>query len=126
MPKESKFSDQIKRKLSSDWFYQRIETTTGPGVPDIFLFNVRLGRCVWIEVKSMDYPAIRPFQYAWFHRAWAKGLRAVLLNSNPKTSMIEGWNYVFTVSKTGRPIEPPHFSVDKSTFFSNPELFLLQ
>ena len=64
----------------SDWHIQRIETTTGRGVPDISLSHYLLGE-LWVELKApAQANTMRPEQYAWAVLGNRRG-RLVLLVS---------------------------------------------
>ena len=53
-------------------FVQRLEVTTGSGVPDLVV--IHKGKTHWVELKwSTNH--IRPEQYVWARNAWKAGTR---------------------------------------------------
>lgn len=80
MTPESKFNQWISHKLLFDAHVQRIETTTGSGVPDL---NVCwYGIEFWAESK-VETPGgnilLRPFQWAWMKKRQNAGGKVILL-----------------------------------------------
>lgn len=77
---EQKLFSKLKRTLESTvpkdrLFIQRIETSTGSGIPDVHLI---VGDWVgWIETKTLDYKVTRE-QYAWASLYTARGGRVLL------------------------------------------------
>jgi hypothetical protein len=66
---EKTFSKWLVTTLRKQgWHVQRIETSTGSGVPDINC--CKNGEEIWIETKCMDsiYPTLRPMQWAWMQQ----------------------------------------------------------
>jgi len=58
-----KFKSALKRELPKGRYHlQRIETSTGTGIPDVYFRYGRHG--CWIETKTTDY-AVSKEQYAW-------------------------------------------------------------
>jgi hypothetical protein len=75
------------KNMPASWHIQKIETSTGSGVPDL---NVAIpdqcpqrSRELWIEVKNGPGAHIQPFQVAWWiHRLRAGGIIWVLWFDN--------------------------------------------
>ena len=63
--REHKFHQYLRNKLRDIAHLQRIESTTGAGIPD--LMGCSLGRYAWIELKVMLKQGVllRREQYAW-------------------------------------------------------------
>ena len=62
MTPEQRLNERIRREIEArGGFYQRIETTTGLGIPDIYA--VIDGKSLWIESKIG--PRIRIEQFMW-------------------------------------------------------------
>lgn len=80
--------------------WQRIETTTGPGVPDIN--GCYMGKDTWIELK-INIPKkgvlLRKEQYAWITKRNMKGGRIYVLAWNQLTEMCELYAPPLTVEK---------------------------
>lgn len=98
MPKtpEASFYEWIKSNLP--WFFQRIETTTGSGIPDIWAAHS--GRGIWIETKACpkNSVAIRSSQYAWMCKVLWNGVPTFVWNRNPKRkTLIQIWVTPFDV-----------------------------
>jgi hypothetical protein len=71
---------ELLRKHLPDGFYQRIESSTGLGIPDLFFaFDNQVNG--WIEFKLArgNIVVIRPQQIAWLERASRLGCRCFLL-----------------------------------------------
>jgi hypothetical protein len=93
---EAAFYDWIKSNIP--WFFQRIETTTGSGIPDIW--SAHQGESLWIELKAL--PAtnlqIRKAQYAWMTKAHWNGIHTWIWNRNPRRkTVIQAWVTPFEV-----------------------------
>lgn len=68
---ESSFSAWlIKHLRNHNAFVQRLEVTTGSGVPDLCL--IAYGQTIWLELK-WNTNHIRPEQKVWAHRAHSIG-----------------------------------------------------
>jgi hypothetical protein len=66
MSPEQKIYARLKRELSG-CFIQRIETSTGAGIPDVFVLCPDRSMIGWIETKTIQYN-ISKEQYAWARR----------------------------------------------------------
>ncbi len=76
MQPEAKFNRWLIDNVFVGMHHQRIETTTGSGIPD---FNVCWqGVDFWVESK-VNEPLLRPFQWAWIHRRVQAGGRVLIL-----------------------------------------------
>ena len=65
MTPEQKFNRWLIDNVFFDMHYQRIESTSGSGIPD---FNACwLGVEFWVESK-VDEPLLRPYQWSWINR----------------------------------------------------------
>jgi hypothetical protein len=62
MTPEQKATAMLRAASPEGWFYQRIETNTGRGVPDLFLRTDKAS--LWIEMKASGL-ILRPEQWAW-------------------------------------------------------------
>lgn len=87
---ERKFFQRMVRNLPK-WDFQRIETLTSLGVPDVHLCT-EWGEEFWLELKAPKHvrettgTVIRPEQFAWGNRRAAKGGKVYVL-SEYKDSM---------------------------------------
>lgn len=80
MAAEKTFTNWFTRTMPRTWHLQRIETTTGRGIPDM---NVCAGpHCeFWIEFKrGTKFPILRPEQWAWLQRRAACGGKVFILH----------------------------------------------
>ena len=95
---EATFFDWLKR--SFPWQFQRIETTTGIGVPDLWVCH--RGFQLWIELKAAPNTnvQIRKSQYAWITRMQWQGIRTWIFNRDPKRKeVILAWCPHFEVEE---------------------------
>lgn len=65
MTPEQKATAMLRAASPDDWFYQRIESNTGRGIPDLFLRTHK--HSIWIEMKATGL-VLRPEQWAWQHQ----------------------------------------------------------
>ena len=75
------FASWFAKNLPVTWDYQRIETTTGRGVPDAHICAGR-GQEFWLEFKSDRSPFLRPEQFAWISRRCNRGGAVFILHRN--------------------------------------------
>lgn len=69
---ESSFSSWLTKHLRDhNTFVQRLEVTTGSGVPDLCIMDC--SRVIWLELK-WNTNHIRPEQKVWAHRAQTIGM----------------------------------------------------
>ena len=114
---EAKFYRRLREFLNREgWFLQRIETTTGAGVPDLYAFDTGSGKHLWVELKALANVKIRPAQYAWITRAKNHGISCLVLNYHPRKDLVEGWVDV-AINDKGKLTTEPDFSVDAKEFF---------
>lgn len=75
---ETKLYAWLKKKIPGAQF-QRIETSTTAGVPDVYLCHC--GWSIWVELKIVQGKQVllRKEQYAWGHRHAKHGGDAVVL-----------------------------------------------
>lgn len=70
MRTEAQLSSLVMNRLDAELAHaQRIESTTGSGIPDINC--VYQGNEFWIETKILSPghgPFLRPYQHSWMHR----------------------------------------------------------
>lgn len=96
MPPEKKFANWLR--TNTPWFTQRIETTTGSGIPDLWVSHA--GAYAWIELKAA--PAynvqIRISQYAWIMKAAYHNVEVWIMNKCPKDDKVSVWTEPFEVS----------------------------
>jgi Holliday junction resolvase len=86
---EKTFSKWLVTKLRAQgWDVQRIETSTGSGVPDINCCKNR--EEIWIETKCLNTveAVLRPMQYAWLMRRQKAGGMCIILNLCKKDDCI--------------------------------------
>lgn len=79
-----------------DWFFQRIETTTANGVPD--LWTCSQGHSMWIETKACNATnvQIRKSQFAWCCKAHWNGWPVWIWNRSPRRkTVIQAWRTPF-------------------------------
>lgn len=85
----------LKQKLPENYHVQRIETSTGSGVPDINM--IVDGREVWMEVKANQktkagYVRIRKEQYAWMKRRAMCGGVCVVVDREQEGKLTPSWS----------------------------------
>lgn len=101
MPPEVTFSKWLKRNFP-DWDIQRIETTTGAGIPDahIAIPDEPLTIELWAELKThpITNVQLRKQQYAWLNKRASKGGNAWVFNRDPKKRIIQAWKAPFRVT----------------------------
>lgn len=85
---EKKFYQSMLAAAPKEAHGQRIETTTGPGVPDWNLCYQQ--REYWIELKVGETkgPLLRPEQHVWMIRRQRAGGMPVVLFRNPKMDTV--------------------------------------
>ena len=113
---EANFYQTITRKFP-DWLFQRIETLTSQGVPDVHVCT-DLGYEFWLELKATMTKEGKTFlrmeQYAWGMR------RARLLGQvwvwSKYTDHVKMWAYPFNAA----PARKGHVSIESSPTFSFP------
>jgi hypothetical protein len=92
MTPEAKFSKWVVSNFLRDADVQRIETSTGSGVPDI---NVCYqGFEFWIETKIMTpsfKTLLRPYQGAWIQRRSAAGGSVFVFSLNEASDHLWIW-----------------------------------
>lgn len=102
MTPEVKFYRWLVRGTPSTWHWQRIETTTAQGVPDVNLYIPHLGE-VWAELKMANPSTVlRPQQNAWIRKRQILGGNAIIMAR--KKHEIQIWNSRFSteLTKSGR------------------------
>lgn len=98
------------------WFFQRIETSTASGVPDIWACHK--GHSIWIETKAEPLSSVklRSFQFAWIVRAHWNGIPVWVWNRPPrKKTLIQAWRSPFKTQPIGN---------DKVKIISDPQIAL--
>lgn len=92
---EATFAAWIRK--NTDWFTQRIETTTASGVPDIWMHHNH--SYAWIELKANTRTnvQIRSSQYAWIRAAQRRGIHVWVMNRSPDHE-IQVWTRDFEVT----------------------------
>lgn len=116
---EQTFYDWLKRNFK--WFWQRIETATASGVPDILAMHK--GVVLIIETKALPQTNVqlRKAQYAWIAKAYYSNVRVWVFNRNPKRpNKIQAWHAPFKV-KPGKKdhvkiISDPDINLHKDEF----------
>lgn len=100
--KEIKFWKWLKNKLKNEKVdFQRIENTTGGGVPD--LNACFRGTEAWIELKVhvKGNVVLRKEQYAWIYRRFIHEGNVMVIALNPVDNTVEFYTQPFTVRKWG-------------------------
>lgn len=121
MAKESAFYNWLKTQLW-DWHLQRIETTTGSGVPDVIGCHER--RAVWIELKNLPRTNVqlRKAQWAWLHADCFPRCLTLILNRAPNESEISIWIFrphmEHALTKEGhvKIVDEPDYVVERKMF----------
>ena len=84
---EARFKSWLVKVLREQKaFVQTIETTTGPGVPDLAV--IANGKTIWIEVKYQAVPKVRKEQYVWHMQAFMRNGPVCVINQHPTTQEI--------------------------------------
>jgi len=79
MKTEAQFSKHICQQLKKHGIpHQRLEVTTGAGVPDLVIFYK--GETIWLELKSKTY-ALRAEQVVFAKRAAAQNVQTFSLHA---------------------------------------------
>lgn len=111
---EARFYDQLVRRFP-DWDFQRIETLTSNGVPDVHIcipFELEF----WCELKApmttKGQTCLRMEQYAWGMRRSAAGGKVWVLSRYKET--VAGWVYPFGAE----PASKGHVSIKAQPTFT--------
>lgn len=93
---ETAFSQDLMRRFFTgpDTHAQRLEVTSGSGVPDISVCIQ--GVEVWVETKVFTPRGsvlLRPFQRAWMHRRCKAGGRCFVLAFMENSGLVYIWRY---------------------------------
>ena len=99
MAPETRFYQSLRNNCPPLWHWQRIESPTGLGIPDVNLFIPKVGE-VWLELKSATKPIIRSAQHAWIKKR-------MILGSNVAI--------VFQFGKKIKIWDTPNFGVEATT-----------
>lgn len=104
--------NDIYKKLCKipDFYWMRIESTTGSGIPD--LNGIHNGIEFWVELK-IGTPRLRPAQVAWHTRAKAQGRRVFVLTWH---SQQLGHYQLYQPTRFG-PIGTSHFTPLDGTLY---------
>ena len=96
---ESQFYRTLVEATPKDWIWQRIETTTALGVPDVNLFAPSLGE-MWIETKlaKSGKTILRAPQYAWIMKRIYLGGKCAIVSRD--RHFIHIWHKKFGVVPT--------------------------
>ena len=96
---ESQFYRTLVEATPKQWMWQRIETTTALGVPDINLFVPKMGE-MWIETKlaKSGKTILRAPQYAWIIKRMYLGAKCAVVSRD--RHFIHIWNERFNVVQT--------------------------
>tara|TARA_Y100000310_G_C20613886_1_gene779526 strand:+ start:581 stop:976 length:396 start_codon:yes stop_codon:yes gene_type:complete len=100
MSAETKFYNSFKKAMPPWWHFQRIETTTDSGVPDVNLYipstDYLKGIQWWIELKATNSTVyIRPSQNAWIKKRLSMGCKVAIIAKTKNELKI--WNRFFEV-----------------------------
>lgn len=95
MAKEKVFYEWLK-KTFPHWDFQRIETSTGSGVPDCHIVAVDPDskdppQEFWAELKALPKTniQIRKEQYSWIEKRSRKGAQTWIFNRDPKNKTVQ-------------------------------------
>jgi len=96
---ESQFYRTLVEATPKNWMWQRIETSTASGVPDVNLFIPEMGE-LWIETKltKSKKTILRSAQYAWVTKRWFLGGRALIVSRD--RHIIQIWSSPLAVAPT--------------------------
>jgi hypothetical protein len=84
--------------------FQRIESSTGSGIPDIFA--CWKGRSIWIEAKvGTNFPILRREQFAWGTRQTKNGGRVFVGFRRRLKKEILFYKFPLTVKKYGNKLK---------------------
>lgn len=99
-------------------FSQRIETTTGVGVPDVFV--AKDGKMAFIELKAMlgNRTGIRPAQAAWHAQAHRAGVPVFIMNRDKASGEIAVWRAPVALAETAE--KPDHHTLYGRKIISEP------
>lgn len=86
---EKQFKRWITSTAPTDWLVQTIETSTGSGVPDLFMCHN--GHNLWTELKSTEDNKcyMRITQWYWFNRLLDKGGKGFLFIKRVKDKRVD-------------------------------------
>lgn len=97
---EAKFYQWLKRTFSR-WDFQRIETTTGLGVPDVHICAYQGTDKVpvefWAELKALPLTNVQIRKYQFAFMARRPGANCWVINRDPKQKIISAWKYPFSI-----------------------------
>lgn len=120
MAKEQTFWEYIRGQLTTGWHLQRIETTTGSGVPDLIACYRRTA--CYIELKALPHTQlkIRNSQLAWMLTHSEVRCNTFILNFCAKSQTVGLWDCP-TISQVSTPAPlricyNPRWIVDKKNF----------
>ena len=119
MSSEKQFSTWLMKRLNERGHAQRIETTTGNGVPDI---NWAVGgKECWIETKigCLDHVLLRKEQFAWGTRRIAAGGNVRVFAYCPAHDNISIFVFPLLVKVHGkylRIVSEPYATTPRSSF----------
>lgn len=121
MTPETIFYKSLITKFPKHWHWQRIETTTASGVPDLNVFIPTRGE-VWLELKAASSPVIRSAQNAWIKKRQLLGGNVIIVLKTG--DQIKMWDSPdFQIKKTGSPnrlmiVSEPNYTTDLKHFVS--------
>lgn len=106
--------NDIYKKLCKipNFYWQRIESTTSSGIPD--LNGIHNGIEFWVELK-IGIPRLRPAQVAWHTKAKAQGRRVFILSSYEE-------GYTLWKGITYKPIGQGHLTPTNRPLIMSPGL----
>jgi hypothetical protein len=107
---ETKFYNWIRKQITGAQF-QRIETATTAGVPDVYMCHD--GQSIWVELKIVrgNYALLRKEQYAWGIRHARHGGRAIVLARSGDEMFI--WEFPIALVRLGGVAKSGKLRLDK-------------
>ena len=102
MTPEVKFYQWLVRGTPSTLHWQRIETTTAQGVPDVNLFIPEAGE-IWLELKmAKPSTVLRPQQNAWIKKRMFLGGKVAVVARAKNDILIWDNGFDTELTKSGR------------------------
>jgi hypothetical protein len=125
MKDEGLFYKWLKEEFK-DWHFQRIESTTGPGIPDVHL--CANGVELWIELKALKLTnvQIRKYQYSWMQNRANHGGNVWLWNWDRNENIVQCWRFPTTQVDKGKKdhvkiLKEPEFELSRPVFIEQIE-----
>ena len=102
MTAETKFYKYLVKGTPPTWHWQRIETSTAQGVPDVNLYIPEVGE-LWLELKIANPSTVlRPQQNAWIKKRQFLGGNAAIIARKKTDILIWDNGFETDLTKSGR------------------------